>query len=150
MTGAVGSVFFVRWVEPALDDVEHIVHEVEALSRSVKMPCVYVAIIGDGVPPPDEKVRKAMTDAMPRMLEHCATMHFVIEGTGFGNALARSALAATLLLAPARKRTYVHKRVEEVFRATPAKIRGGDGDTIIRIARARGYLGATEDSLNTA
>lgn len=139
VTGVIDRFYFVRWKKPELQDVSQIVRDVASVRQTVEKPLVYVAIAPEDSTPPDDQVRKAMLDAMEEMLGHCETMHFVFEGSGFGNVVKRSALAGILLVKGKRGRVFVHESVEAALASVAGSLKIDPG-TILRAARVRGLV----------
>ena len=115
VTGAIGDVFFVRWLEPSPEDVQGIldgVREATEEGREVH----YVAVVGEHIPPPSEEVRAAMKRTIDELLEQCTTVHLVIEGRGFRRAMARSVGTSIFLLSRNRGKAFAHDTVEDALR----------------------------------
>ncbi len=135
-SGVVSDIFFVRWIEPEVDDVARIVDDVrtEAANRGRKLH--YVAVIPTDVPVPDDAVRKAMSSTVDDVLECCETVHMVVEGKGLRRALVRSVSTSIILLSRHRGRTFAHDEVRKAV----LEVVGGDAaraDEILAEAQAR-------------
>lgn len=114
-TGLVDDIYFVRWIQPALEDIERILGEARRANHDLGRPIRYVAIIGSGVEPPPEDVRLAMRTSVEALLDHCRSVHLVIEGKGLRRAMARSIGTSIMLLSRNRGRTFAHSSVEEAL-----------------------------------
>lgn len=140
VTAHIAPVYFVRWLEPAVSDVEKIVEEAMSLQRGGHTPLHYVAIIGKNVDPPGDDVRASMRQSIDRLLECCESIHLVIEGKGFRRAAMRSIGTSIFLLSRYRGRTFAHDCVEDALE----RIAKGDGNVdkgkILRAAAARDLL----------
>jgi hypothetical protein len=108
-------VFFVRWIDPQVGDVRDIERELKTSHERQGGPVIYIAIVPAECKPLDEKVRTAFINRMQEVLERCETMHFVMEGQGFKNAIMRSSLAAVLLVRGQRTKVFVHKALEDAL-----------------------------------
>jgi hypothetical protein len=143
----VGSVFFVRWTKPQLSDLGPLANKLEKAHETNGAPVTYVAIVPEDCEPPNDAMRKRFTDTMSEVLSHCQTMHFVMEGHGFRNAILRNALAAVLLVRGQRNKVFVHRTLEEALTAArnAATTEGTklDVGTIIRRARQLGIATLT-------
>jgi hypothetical protein len=139
LSGVVDRFFFVRWQQPELHDIPRIIREVAKARESVGKPLVYIAIAPEDSPAPDDNVRKAMMDAMEKMLEQCETLHFVFEGKGFSHTIKRSALTSILLASGKRGKVFVNDSVEDALATAPGRLRI-EPATILRVARARGLV----------
>lgn len=113
--GNIDNLYFVRWIRPEVDDAEAIVKEVRALRRAQDQALHYFAIIGPDVDPPGDDVRASMKESIDDLLQHCSTVHLVIEGKGFRRAMARSIGTGIFLLSKNRGRTFAHDRVEDAL-----------------------------------
>jgi hypothetical protein len=142
VTGHIAPVYFVRWLEPAVSDVERIVGEAMALQRAGHAPLHYVAIIGKAVDPPGDDVRASMRHSIDRLLDCCDSIHLVIEGKGFRRAAMRSIGTSIFLLSRYRGRTFAHDSVEDALRRI-AKDTSVDPAKILRDAAQRELLSET-------
>lgn len=138
-SGVVSNIFFVRWIEPELNDVARIVDDVrtEAANRGRRLH--YVTVIGAEVPVPNDDVRRALSSTVDDVLECCETMHMVIEGKGLRRALVRSMSTSIILLSRHRGRTFAHEDVRDAV----LEALGGDAaeaDRIVAEARSRDLL----------
>ncbi len=110
-------IFFVRWLDPKGSDLEGVQVELEAACGRHGGPVIYVAIVPVECTPPDEKARAGFVATMREVLERCETMHFVMEGQGFKNAILRTSLATVLLVRGQRAKVSVHNSLEEALTA---------------------------------
>lgn len=140
--GNIDNLYFVRWIRPEVDDALAIIEDVRALRRSSEEALHYFAIIGPDVDPPGDDVRASMKESIDDLLQHCATVHLVIEGKGFRRAMARSIGTGIFLLSKNRGRTFAHDRVED------ALARAGLSSTQVAAVQAeaanRGLLNVAE------
>ncbi len=113
--GNIDNLYFVRWIRPEVDDALAIIDDVRTLRASSEQPLHYFAIIGPDVDPPGDDVRASMKESIDDLLQHCATVHLVIEGKGFRRAMARSIGTGIFLLSKNRGRTFAHDRVEDAL-----------------------------------
>lgn len=138
-SGVVSDIFFVRWIEPELDDVARIVDDVRAEAAERGRKLHYVAVIPTDVPVPDDAVRKALSSTVDEVLECCETMHMVIEGKGLRRALVRSVSTSIILLSRHRGRTFAHEDVRDAV----LEVVGGDAaraEAIVAEAQSRELL----------
>lgn len=115
-TGLINEVYFVRWIEPAQDDVQRVVEEARDSKGKAGVPIRYLAIIGADLKPPSDEVRKGMRQTIDSLLEHCESVHLVIEGRGLRRAMARSIGTSVFLLSKNRGRTFAHDSVGDALR----------------------------------
>lgn len=114
ITGNIGDLYFVRWLEPSPEDVDGILAGVrDAHNKRGKIH--YVAVVGEHIPPPSEEVRTAMKKTIDALFDWCATVHLVIEGRGFRRAMARSVGTSIFLLSRNRGRAFAHDSVEDAL-----------------------------------
>jgi len=113
--GHIENLYFVRWIHPEVKDAEDIIDDVRALRAERQEPLHYFAIIGPEVDPPGDDVRASMKSSIDDLLQHCATVHLVIEGKGFRRAMARSIGTGIFLLSKNRGRTFAHDTVEDAL-----------------------------------
>lgn len=114
-TGLVDDIYFVRWIQPSLEDIDQILGETRKARSELGRPLRYVAIIGAQVDPPAEDVRRAMRTSVEDLLEHCRSVHLVIEGKGLRRAMTRSIGTSIMLLSKNRGRTFAHSSVDEAL-----------------------------------
>lgn len=113
--GHIDNLYFVRWIQPEVHDAENIIDDVRALRAQRQEPLHYFAIIGPEVDPPGDDVRASMKSSIDVLLEHCATVHLVIEGKGFRRAMARSIGTGIFLLSKNRGRTFAHDTIDDAL-----------------------------------
>jgi hypothetical protein len=135
VTGFVEPVLFVRWNVPEEADILKISKEVSASRAKASKDLCFIGIIPEDTPPPSTKVRSMMSETMDGMLAQFATMHVVIEGTGFKNSLLRSVAAGILLVSGKRGRCFVHANLDEALREA-GKATKLDPASVRRKARA--------------
>lgn len=113
--GNIDNLYFVRWIRPEVADSQRILSDVATLHAEVDLPVHYLAIIGPDVDPPGEDVRASMKKSIDTLLQHCATVHLVIEGRGFRRAMARSIGTGIFLLSKNRGRTFAHDSIDDAL-----------------------------------
>ncbi|MEM6290372.1 MAG: hypothetical protein AAGA54_03875 [Myxococcota bacterium] len=113
--GHIDNLYFVRWIKPEVVDAEQIIEEVRALRTECGQALHYFALIGPTVDPPGDDVRASMKRSIDTLLEHCATVHLVIEGRGFRRAMARSIGTGIFLLSKNRGRTFAHDTLDDAL-----------------------------------
>ena len=141
--GRVSDVVLVRWVEPEARDVPGIVSRVREEAQGKPQAVDYVAVVSSDVPVPDDGVRKALSDTIDEMMEHCRSVHMVIEGRGLRRALVRSLSTSIMLLSRHRGRTFAHDSIESALR----NVTGDDEPSVQRMmaeARLKGLLPAPD------
>lgn len=106
----IGSVYVLRWQEPTKQDLVLILDEIAQAHKDCGEKVVYLGIVGEESPPPDDDVRKAMTSTFNDLQEHCSTSHLVIEGRGFRNVMLRS-IATGVFLVSGNRTTHMHDTV---------------------------------------
>jgi hypothetical protein len=111
----VSPVFFVRWKVPELPDIARINTRLVDSHNTLGRPVFFVAIVPEDCKPPDDRMRQAFADTMQDVLDHCRTMHFVMEGEGFKHSILRNALATVLLVRGQRNRIFVHRSLGEAL-----------------------------------
>lgn len=138
--GNIDNLYFVRWIRPEVDDAVAIVEDVRTLRRSAQQPLHYFAIIGPDVEPPGDDVRASMKESIDDLLQHCATVHLVIEGKGFRRAMARSIGTGIFLLSKNRGRTFAHDTVGDAL--ARAGLSSTEAASVQAEAASRGLLNA--------
>lgn len=138
-TTTIDSIYAVRWDAPHERDVRKIVTDVTDLHKRLGRSCIYLAIVPQDGETPSNEVRSSMIESMDKMLEHCETIHFVIEGSGFKHTVLRSAMAGILLVAGRRGRVFVHTSVDEAIRAFAGSTKV-DSATLLRSLRTHKLL----------
>ena len=113
--GHIDNLYFVRWIRPEVQDAQNIIEDVRALRAERQDPLHYFAIIGPEVDPPGDDVRASMKSSIDDLLQHCATVHLIIEGKGFRRAMARSIGTGIFLLSKNRGRTFAHDTLEDAL-----------------------------------
>ncbi len=113
--GHIDNLYFVRWIKPEVEDAHNILSDVRELRAEAGEALHYFAIIGPDVDPPGDDVRASMKESIDDLLEHCATVHLVIEGRGFRRAMARSIGTGIFLLSKNRGRTFAHDSVQQAL-----------------------------------
>jgi hypothetical protein len=116
LIGLIQPVFVVRWLEPQLADLRRIDRELTEAVAVHGGPIVYVAIVPLDTTPPDDEMRAEFSRTMSDVLRRCDTMHFVMEGQGFKQAILRSALATIFLISRSqRSKVFVHSTLEDAL-----------------------------------
>lgn len=124
------NIHVVRWQTTEERDLRRIQSDVADLHKKMGRPCIYLALVPEDSETPSNQVRSAMIDSMAKMLEHCETIHFVIEGSGFKHTVLRSAMAGILLVAGRRGRIFVHTTAEEAVKHFPSSVRIDSGSLL--------------------
>ncbi len=140
-TGHIDNLYFVRWIRPEVADNDRILEEVASLHAERDTPIHYLAIIGPDVDPPDEDVRASMKKSIDTLLQHCATVHLVIEGRGFRRAMARSIGTGIFLLSKNRGRTFAHDSIEDAL--SKIGVSAQEAQSVRTTALERGLLTPT-------
>ncbi len=138
--GNIDNLYFVRWIRPEVDDAEAIVRDVRALREAQEQAVHYFAIIGPDVDPPGDDVRASMKESIDDLLQHCSTVHLIIEGKGFRRAMARSIGTGIFLLSKNRGRTFAHDRIEDAL--TRVGLSSAEVAAVQAQAASRGLLNA--------
>ncbi len=138
--GNIDNLYFVRWIQPEVGDAEQIIEDVRALRTQQGQALHYFAIIGPEVDPPGDDVRSSMKKSIDTLLEHCATVHLVIEGRGFRRAMARSIGTGIFLLSKNRGRTFAHDTVGDAL--TKAGLDAPQREAVQAEAAKRGLIHA--------
>lgn len=138
-TLTIEPVYVVRWDKPELQDLRRIDFAIAELHKQLGKPCVYLAIVPENAETPSNEVRSAMIAGMTPLLEHCESIHFVIEGAGFKHTVLRSALAGILLVAGRRGRVFVHTSAQEAVHAFSAQIRA-EPSSLLRSLRTQQFV----------
>lgn len=105
--------YVVRWEDPVASDVARMEREVAQVARRASESLHGLSIVPARTSPPDEATRTAMGKSMPSLLDHLATMHVAIEGTGFAHTILRSAMTGIILVGGKRGRVFVHASVAD-------------------------------------
>jgi hypothetical protein len=138
----VSNAFVVTWKRPEMNDLRELKRALELARSQHERPMVYVAVIPVDSEPPEDPVRKEMMRTMDGMLEHCSTMHFVLEGTGFKHAMARSALSGILLVSGRRGRVFVHRTLAEAIQQAEPTLGNSQAIILRELSTRRGIAPA--------
>lgn len=138
-TITIDPIFAVRWENPEPQDLRRVDLAVAELHKRLGKPCLYLAIVPADAEAPSNEMRSAMIAGMSGMLEHCESIHFVIEGSGFKHTVLRSALAGILLVAGRRGRVFVHTTVQDALQAVAAHVKL-EPSSILRTLRAQQFV----------
>jgi hypothetical protein len=109
----VDRAFLLRWgdiIEKS--DMVRLVAELSAGRDTTGQALVYVGIVPETTKAPAEEVRREMTATLPLLLEHCETVHVVMEGAGFATSIKRSMMTAMMFATGKRGRVFVHDTVQ--------------------------------------
>ncbi|MCR9164130.1 MAG: hypothetical protein ACE37F_24365 [Nannocystaceae bacterium] len=136
--GHIDNLYFVRWIKPEVQDAVNIMDDVRALRAQRQEDLHYFAIIGPDVDPPGDDVRASMKDTVDDLLQHCATVHLVIEGKGFRRAMARSIGTGIFLLSKNRGRTFAHDSIDDAL--SRAGLRARQVSAVLDEAGRKGLL----------
>ena len=80
------------------------------------------ALIGkNGIP--RGAVRDMMVGFYEKLLQHCDSMHVVIEGSEFEQSIKRSVIASVMLQLDTRGRIFIEGSLERVHHASPLAVR---------------------------
>ncbi len=141
-----GNLHVLRWLRaPGIVEVQNVTREVERFAKSLGGPIICVAIIPAEVEPPSDDARKRMLEDLERLLKVSASVHFVIEGSGFKHVMLRSVVTGLILVAGRRGRIFVHGSFDEVLREC-AYVLQLPPATILAGLRARGLLNGAAPS----
>jgi hypothetical protein len=147
-TALVGPVFFVRWAMPRLADVPRVAAEFNRAYEKVGESLVYVAIVPEDSPPPDEATRKSMTSGANNVLDRCVSMHLVLEGEGFRHAILRNVVAGMVLLGGRREKLSISRTIDhaldEALRRAPAEKKFDKQSVLLRASKLGVVGGATK------
>jgi hypothetical protein len=138
-TITIESIYAVRWDNPEPQDLRRIDFAIAELHKKLGKPCIYLAIVPQDAETPSNEMRSAMIAGMTAMLEHCESIHFVIEGSGFKHTVLRSALAGILLVAGRRGRVFVHTTVQDALQAFAAHAKL-EPSSILRSLRTQQFV----------
>lgn len=108
----VDPVLFLRWITVEAGDAKVVVDLVKRTASTLQRPPVYIAIVPETVPTPDERGRQDLTWGLRHVLANSQCAHLVIEGSGFKKVMLRAAAAGVFLAAGQRGKAHVHDSVE--------------------------------------
>ena len=115
----IDNVFVVVWKNVSTAAAKKITEQVR-VAHADRGDLVYVALVPDGTPPPDDDGRAALSGAVKVLLPYCSSMHCVIEGSGFRKSVIRGAATGIFMLSGQRGKMKVHDTFTEALRAAPA------------------------------
>ncbi len=93
-----GAVALVRWETPENDDFDALLAQLAKVDQDVGRPILVSLVAADaGVPRPETAL--AWGRRLPELVEACASIHKVFEGTGFAVGVKRSVLTGMILTA---------------------------------------------------
>jgi hypothetical protein len=119
----VGRVVTVAWRTPEPGDLESVVEEMRREEAALGRRLLYLSVIG-GKALPEGQVRDALVGFYRDVLEHCDSMHVVIEGNEFEMSIKRSVIANVLLVVQTRGRVFIENSLEHVTAMSPIQVRG--------------------------
>lgn len=118
----VDRVLVVAWRAPEEDDIRQICAQVAAEHARLGRPLLYHSVIGkNGIP--QGVVRDMIVGFYATLLDHCDSMHVVIEGSEFEQSIKRSVIANVMLQIDTRGRIFIESTLERVHQASPPSVR---------------------------
>ena len=118
----VGRVLVVAWRSPEEADIRAISAEVAAEHARLGRPLLYQSVIGkQGIP--KGVVRDMIVGFYTTLLQHCDSMHIVIEGSEFEQSIKRSVIANVMLQIDTRGRIFIESTLPRVHQASPLAVR---------------------------
>ena len=118
----VDRVLVVAWRMPEESDIRAISTEVAAEHARLGRPLLYHSVIGkNGIP--RGAVRDMMVGFYETLLQHCDSMHVVIEGSEFEQSIKRSVIANVMLKLDTRGRIFIEGSLDRVHAASPLAVR---------------------------
>lgn len=136
--GLVANVLFVVWHQVTPAAVRTVVRELQEAAKLHGAPIIYITIIPDGSPAPDDAGRSALASAVKQTMESCRSMHCVIEGQGFKKTMIRSTAAGIFLLTGKRGKMTVHDSVADALKSADGL--QGTVSSILHRARQQGLV----------
>src|SRR4051812_31124457 len=92
ISAVIDRIYLVRWVEPDLVGVYQVNDELKRARQELGEPVFGISIIPPIIESPNDDLRESMGKRMDLLLKSAASLHFVVEGTGFRHAIARSVI----------------------------------------------------------
>jgi hypothetical protein len=137
VTGVLGRVFLVRWVNFHLAALQAVREEIAASRRTVGRRLVYLSLIPATRRDFSDPERDALAAYVRDLLVHdCASVHHVIAGTGFA-ASARRSIVTNLAVSAARPELFhTHASLEDALLAIASEV-GKPGDHLVEWAKRR-------------
>jgi hypothetical protein len=118
----VDRVLVVAWRTPEEEDIRAISAEVAAEHARQGRPLLYQSVIGrQGIP--QGHVRHMIVGFYATLLQHCDSMHVVIEGSEFEQSIKRSVIASVMLQIDTRGRIFIEGSLDRVHQASPTAVR---------------------------
>jgi hypothetical protein len=122
---------------------------VEATSRTLEMiktqyeicgqPLVYVALVPEEAPMPDQSVRNAMTIALRQIQEYCDFTAVIFTGDGIKASMKRTFFSGVLMVVM-RGKWHVAKSVDELMKKSQGNARRlAQLQVVERLATERGF-----------
>ncbi len=114
-----GSLAFVRWGTPTMDDVEPMLERLRRMRREVG-PAILISFVPEDAAAPAPEVAREMARRFPDLMAECSRLHTVFEGTGFFIGFKRSVLTGMILASDKlnaskqRLAVSIHGTVDEV------------------------------------
>ncbi|MCZ7680096.1 MAG: hypothetical protein M5U28_15560 [Sandaracinaceae bacterium] len=135
----IDDVFLVVWERVRPETIPQLVASARRAAQVSRERLIYVAVIPDGAPTPDEAGRRALDEATSALLEVCTSMHCVIEGTGFKKSMLRGVAASIFMVSGKRGKMHVHDNLLDALRNAPG-LGPGQPSAIVAEAHKRGLL----------
>jgi hypothetical protein len=106
-------IFIVNWLDFSdIADLAMILRELEIARRRAGQPLVYISRVVADMKTPDEKLRSEMLQGLPAVLRHCSSVHCILEGHGFSNAVQVSVVSAIIFLMRKRGIFFIHRSMD--------------------------------------
>jgi hypothetical protein len=111
----VDPVLFLRWIQVEAGDAKAVVELVKRTAQSLDRAPVYIAIVPESLPIPDERARQDLTWGLRHVIANSRCAHLVIEGSGFRKVMLRAAAATIFLAAGQRGKATVHDSLDDAL-----------------------------------
>ncbi len=130
---ATGRVFILKWLTtPQSGDLGALGQDLTEHHRRARERLINLSIIPAEISPPNSAVRAEMETFNRIWSETCSSVHVVVGGSGFKNAVIRSIVSAFALLGRERGLVRVHRSLDDAIaeiykiddRVTPESLRG--------------------------
>lgn len=132
-------ILVVLWEYPAVEDIEPILKEGDALIERLGRPLAFVSVASIIVQVPDRRALREFARNVPRLTRRFDYQYSVLEGDNVVHHLVRSTISFVRMLLPPQHRPLIFDSHKEALQDAASKV-GGDPSQVLRQAETMGLL----------
>ena len=138
--GAVGRVFFVRWLAPpGWSDAQAMLGELATARSRAGEPLIFCAVLSNAAGPFAKELRSRMKEVVGEIRRHCDHVHVALEGEGVVVSLMRTVIRGALVASRLSAVVSIHDSVSSVCELHAERL-GQSPAALIAAARKAGVL----------